>query len=147
MGIVVCRQFCDYCCISKITLLKIIILKKRGLRVNLNKIIIFSGVMMSTLINSVVWTYGVCQLRMGISFNLLLRTNRYVLIKTCKKIFDVYVWSVFLYGSECWTVRKKDKVQLERISNNFLNGKYVRHSASFKVETFIDMWYIFKFSL
>ena len=73
MGIVVCRQFCDYCCISKITLLKITILKKRGLRVNLNKIIIFSGVMMRTLINSVVWTYGVCQLRMGISFNLLLR--------------------------------------------------------------------------
>ena len=36
-------------------------------------------------------------------------------------------------------MRKEDKVQLERISNNFLNGKYVRLNASFKVETFIDM--------
>ena len=43
-----------------------------------------------------------------------LLTNRYINFKTRKKIFNVCVHSVLLYGSECWAMRKEDKARIER---------------------------------
>ena len=43
-----------------------------------------------------------------------LLTNRYINIMTREKIFNVFVRSVLLYGSECWAMRKEDKARLER---------------------------------
>lgn len=45
---------------------------------------------------------------------LVLLTNCYIHIKTRRKIFDVWVWSVLMYGSEHWVLQKKYEVCLER---------------------------------
>ena len=49
-----------------------------------------------------------------------LLTNRYIDIKTRGKIFNVCVRSVMLYGSECWAMRKEDRVRLERNDRSML---------------------------
>ncbi|GFN75214.1 endonuclease-reverse transcriptase [Plakobranchus ocellatus] len=53
--------------------------------------------------------------------------NRNIRMKTKMRVIKTYVWSVLLYGSECWTLNKEIKKKLEAVEMWFI-GRMMRIS-------------------